>query len=234
MATPHNTAEKGQFAKTVLMPGDPLRAKYIAEHFLTDAKCINEVRGMLAYTGTYQGKEVSVMGHGMGVPSLGIYTYELYHFYDVDQIIRIGSIGGYGDQVNLRDIIIAQAASTDSNYIKQFHLPGTFAPIADFGLLQKAVALAEERKLSYHVGNILTSDTFYSADPKEKDLWKAMGILGVEMETAGLYLNAAAAGKKALGILTVSDHLYKEEELSAGERQTSFTDMMELALGLVE
>ncbi len=234
MATPHNTAEKGQFAKTVLMPGDPLRAKYIAEHFLTDAKCINEVRGMLAYTGTYQGKEVSVMGHGMGVPSLGIYTYELYHFYDVDQIIRIGSIGGYGDQVNLRDIIIAQAASTNSNYIKQFHLPGTFAPIADFGLLQKAVALAEERKLSYHVGNILTSDTFYSADPKEKDLWKAMGILGVEMETAGLYLNAAAAGKKALGILTVSDHLYKEEELSAGERQTSFTDMMELALGLVE
>lgn len=152
----------------------------------------------------------------------------------MDQIIRIGSIGGYGDQVNLRDIIIAQAASTNSNYIKQFHLPGTFAPIADFGLLQKAVALAEERKLSYHVGNILTSDTFYSADPKEKDLWKAMGILGVEMETAGLYLNAAAAGKKALGILTVSDHLYKEEELSAGERQTSFTDMMELALGLVE
>lgn len=229
MATPHNTAEKGDIAKTVLMPGDPLRAKFIAENYLENAKCFNEVRGMLGFTGTYKGKEVSVMGHGMGIPSIAIYTYELFNFYDVDNIIRIGSAGGIQDNVNMKDIVIAMAASTDSNYAEQFGLPGHFAPTADFGLLEKAVAAAREIGATFHVGNISSSDTFYH-DDDVNDNMKKMGILCVEMETTALYCNAARAGKHALSILTISDHLFKNEAMSPEERQTSFREMMEISL----
>lgn len=229
MATPHNSAEKGDIAKTVLMPGDPLRAKFIAETFLSDAKCFNEVRGMLGYTGKYQGKEVSVMGHGMGIPSIGIYTYELFNFYDVDNIIRVGSAGGLKEDVNVMDIIFAMGAHTDSNYGFQYGLPGTFCPTASYNILEKAVAIAKEKNVKYHVGNVLSSDAFYKKC-NESELYKNMGALAVEMETVALYMNAAEAKKNALTILTVSDHLFKEGELSAKERETGFTDMMEIAL----
>ena len=232
MSTPHNGAEKGDIAKTVLMPGDPLRAKYIAETYLKDVKCFNTVRNMFGYTGTYEGKEVSVMGGGMGMPSIGIYSFELYHFYDVDQIIRIGSAGGISDKVKVRDLVIGMGASTNSNSASQYKLPGTFAPIADFGLLRKAVEIAEEKNIPVAVGNILSSDTFYTDDETANDQWKKMQILCVEMEAAALYMNAARAGKKALCMLTISDHLYTGEALSAEERQTSFHEMMEVALKL--
>ena len=232
MSTPHNGAEKGDIAKTVLMPGDPLRAKYIADTYLKDVKCFNTVRNMFGYTGTYEGKEVSVMGGGMGMPSIGIYSFELYHFYDVDQIIRIGSAGGISDKVKVRDLVIGMGASTNSNFASQYKLPGTFAPIADFGLLRKAVEIAEEKNIPVAVGNILSSDTFYTDDETENDRWKKMQILCVEMEAAALYMNAARAGKKALCMLTISDHLYTGEALSAEERQTSFHEMMEVALKL--
>ncbi len=232
MSTPHNGAEKGDIAKTVLMPGDPLRAKYIAETYLKDVKCFNTVRNMFGYTGTYEGKEVSVMGSGMGMPSIGIYSFELYHFYDVDQIIRIGSAGGISDKVKVRDLVIGMGASTNSNFASQYKLPGTFAPIADFGLLRKAVEIAEEKNIPVAVGNILSSDTFYTDDETANDQWKKMQILCVEMEAAALYMNAARAGKKALCMLTISDHLYTGEALSAEERQTSFHEMMEAALKL--
>lgn len=233
MSTPHNGAEKGDIAKTVLMPGDPLRAKYIADTYLKDVKCFNTVRNMFGYTGTYEGKEVSVMGGGMGMPSIGIYSFELYHFYDVDQIIRIGSAGGISDKVKVRDLVIGMGASTNSNFASQYKLPGTFAPIADFGLLRKAVEIAEEKNIPVAVGNILSSDTFYTDDKTANDQWKKMQILCVEMEAAALYMNAARAGKKALCMLTISDHLYTGEALSAEERQTSFHEMMEVALKLV-
>lgn len=233
MSTPHNGAEKGDIAKTVLMPGDPLRAKYIADTYLKDVKCFNTVRNMFGYTGTYEGKEVSVMGGGMGMPSIGIYSFELYHFYDVDQIIRIGSAGGISDKVKVRDLVIGMGASTNSNFASQYKLPGTFAPIADFGLLRKAVEIAEEKNIPVAVGNILSSDTFYTDDETANDRWKKMQILCVEMEAAALYMNAARAGKKALCMLTISDHLYTGEALSAEERQTSFHEMMEVALKLV-
>ncbi len=229
MATPHNSAEKGDIAKTVLMPGDPLRAKFIAENFMTDVKCFNEVRGMLGFTGKYQGKEVSVMGHGMGIPSIGIYTYELFNFYDVDNIIRVGSAGGLQDYVNVKDIIFAIGAHTDSNYGFQFGLQGTFCPTASYDILEKAVNVAREKGVKFHVGNVLASDAFYKKCD-EGDRYKKLGTLAVEMETVALYMNAAEAGKNALTILTISDHLYKTEELSAQERQTGFTDMMEIAL----
>ncbi|MED9806356.1 MAG: purine-nucleoside phosphorylase [Lachnospiraceae bacterium] len=232
MSTPHNGAEKGDIAKTVLMPGDPLRAKYIADTYLKDVKCFNTVRNMFGYTGTYEGKEVSVMGGGMGMPSIGIYSFELYHFYDVDQIIRIGSAGGISDKVKVRDLVIGMGASTNSNFASQYKLPGTFAPIADFGLLRKAVEIAEEKNIPVAVGNILSSDTFYTDDETANDQWKKMQILCVEMEAAALYMNAARAGKKALCMLTISDHLYTGEALSAEERQTSFHEMMEVALKL--
>ena len=232
MSTPHNGAEKGDIAKTVLMPGDPLRAKYIADTYLKDVKCFNTVRNMFGYTGTYEGKEVSVMGGGMGMPSIGIYSFELYHFYDVDQIIRIGSAGGISDKVKVRDLVIGMGASTNSNFASQYKLPGTFAPIADFGLLRKAVEIAEEKNIPVAVGNILSSDTFYTDDETANDQWKKMQILCVEMEAAALYMNAARAGKKALCMLTISDHLYTGEALSAEERQTSFYEMMEVALKL--
>ena len=229
MATPHNSAEKGDIAKTVLMPGDPLRAKYIAEHFLTDVKCFNEVRGMLGFTGKYEGKEVSVMGHGMGIPSIAIYTYELYNFYDVDNIMRIGSAGAMQDDMDVMDIVFAMGAHTDSTDGFQYGLPGTFAPTASYKILEKAVAVAKEKGVKYHVGNVLSSDAFYK-NSNESDLYREYGTLAVEMETSALYMNAAEAKKNALAILTISDHLYKQQELSAKERETGFTDMMEIAL----
>lgn len=232
--TPHNEAKYGEIAKTVLMPGDPLRAKFIAETYLTDAVCFNTVRNMLGYTGTYNGKRVSVMGGGMGIPSMGIYSYELFHMYDVDTIIRIGSAGGISDDVKVRDLVIAVSASTNSGYAGQFGLTGTFAPTADFELARRAYDAAAARGARVMAGNILSSDTFYSDNPKENDQWKKMGVLAVEMEAAGLYLNAARAGKKALCICTISDHLYTGEALSARERETGFRDMMEIALSLVE
>lgn len=232
--TPHNGALEGEIAKTVLMPGDPLRAKFIAENFLEDYTCFNTVRNMFGYTGTYKGKKVSVMGGGMGIPSIGIYSYELYHFYGVESIIRIGSAGGFADDVKVRDVVIGMGASTNSNYAAQYKLPGTLAPIADYSLLRKAVDVAESKNISVKVGNILSSDTFYDANKEANDLWKSMNILAVEMEAAGLYMNAAKAGKKALCILTISDHLYTGEALSAEERQVSFKEMMEIALEIAE
>lgn len=232
MATPHNAAKEGDIAKTVLMPGDPLRAKYIAENYLENVTCFNTVRNMFGYTGTYKGKKVSVMGGGMGMPSIGIYSYELYAFYGVEQIIRIGSAGGISDNVHLRDLVIGMGASTNSNFAHQYKLPGTFAPIADFGLLRKAVEIVESKGISVAVGNILSSDTFYTDDETANDQWKKMQILCVEMEAAALYMNAARAGKKALCMLTISDHLYTGEALSAEERQTTFHEMMEVALEL--
>lgn len=229
MPTPHNSASKGQIAKTVLMPGDPLRAKVVADTFLDDPVCFNEVRGMLGFTGTYKGHTLSVMGSGMGIPSIAIYSYELYHFYDVDTIIRIGSAGGLAPQVNLRDIVIGQAACTDSNFAAQYKLPGTFAPIADFSLVRRAAEVAEQLGANYHVGNLLSSDVFYS-ERAASQAWADMGVLGVEMEAAALYLNAIAAGKRALGIMTVSDLVLREGALPAEERQNSFTQMMEIAL----
>lgn len=232
MSTPHNMAEKGQIAKRVLMPGDPLRAKYIAETYLEDPVCFNTVRNMLGYTGTYRGKEISVMGGGMGMPSIGIYSYELYQFYGVEEIIRIGSAGGIQDDVNVKDIVIAMGACTNSSYADQYQLPGTFAPIPDFGLLERAVAKAREKGASLKVGNVLSSDVFYNDMADFNDRWKRMGVLAVEMEAAALYMNAARAGKKALCILTVSDHLYREESLSTEEREKGFGEMMEIALEL--
>ena len=229
MGTPHNSADKGDIAKTVLMPGDPLRAKLIAETYLEDPKCFNEIRGMLGYTGTYKGKRISIMGHGMGIPSIGIYTYELFNIYDVDNIIRIGSAGALQDNVNMMDVVIDMSASTDSNYPEQFGVPGTFAPTADFGLLEKAVAAAREIGATFHVGNINSTDTFYRNDEVDTKL-RDMGILCSDMEVAGLYCNAARAGKHALGILTISDHIFRHEGLTAEQRQTSFTQMMEIAL----
>lgn len=232
MSTPHNEAKKGQIAKTVLLPGDPLRAKFIAETYLENPVCFNHVRNMLGFTGTYKGKEVSVMGGGMGIPSIGIYSYELYEMYGVENIIRIGSAGGYADDLKLGDLVIGMGASTNSNFAHQYNLPGTFAPIADYDLLRKAVESAEKLNVPVKVGNILSSDTFYDDNPDAKLAWKKMGVLAVEMEAAGLYMNAARLGKKALCMLTISDHLFTGEELSAEERQVGFRNMMEVALEL--
>lgn len=232
MSTPHNSAKEGQIAKTVLMPGDPLRAKFIAETYLENVVCFNSVRNMLGFTGTYKGKEISVMGGGMGIPSIGIYSYELYQFYGVENIIRIGSAGGYADDLKLGDLVIGMGASTNSNFMHQYNLPGTFAPIADYGLVRKAVEAAEKLNVPVKVGNILSSDTFYDDNEDAKLAWKKMGLLAVEMEAAGLYMNAARLGKKALCMLTISDHLFTGEELSAEERQTGFRNMMEVALEL--
>lgn len=228
--TAHNGAETGQIAKKVLMPGDPLRAKYIAETYLENPVCFTTVRNMFGYTGTYKGENVSVMGAGMGMPSIGIYSYELYHFYDVDQIIRIGSAGALQDHVKLMDVVIGMGACTDSNYAYQFGLPGTYAPIADYELVRKAVEVAEKQGTPVSVGNILSSDVFYNADASVNDKWRSMGVLAVEMEAAALYMNAAAAGKKALCMLTISDLIYTEGRLSAEERQLGFGKMMEIAL----
>ena len=230
--TPHNSANAGDFAKTVLMPGDPLRAKYIAETYLENPKQVTAVRNMLGYTGIYKGKEISVMGSGMGIPSIGIYSYELFHFYDVDNIIRIGSAGGLQDGLKLMDVVVAMGACTNSNFAAQYGLPGTFAPTADYGLMSRAIAVARAQGTNVVVGNVLSSDTFYNADSTANDKWKSMGVLAIEMEAAALYMNAAKAGKKALCLLTISDHLYTGEELSATDRQLSFGKMMEIALEL--
>ncbi|WP_349944720.1 purine-nucleoside phosphorylase [Lacrimispora sp. BS-2] len=230
--TPHNGAKKGEIAKTVLMPGDPLRAKYIAETYLENPVQVTSVRNMLGFTGTYKGKEISVMGGGMGMPSMGIYSYELYNFYDVDQIIRIGSAGSLQDKVELMDVVIAMGACTDSNYAYQYGLPGTFAPIADYELLARAAEAAGKQGTKAVVGNVLSSDIFYNADSGVNDKWRNMGVLAVEMETAALYMNAAAAGKKALCMLTISDLVFGEEKLSAEKRQLGFGKMIEIALEL--
>ena len=228
--TPHNEAKNGDIAQTVLMPGDPLRAKFVAENYLQDVTCFNTVRNMLGFTGTYHGKKVSVMGGGMGIPSIGIYSYELFHFYGVEQIIRIGSAGGLSDDVRVHDLVMGMGACTDSNYASQFGLPGAFAPVADFGLLRSAVHAAESRGISYKVGNLVSSDVFYNDNFNVNEAWKKKGCLALEMEAAGLYMNAARCGKKALCLVTVSDHIFTGESLSANERQTSFRDMMEVAL----
>ena len=229
MPTPHNNALNGQIAETVLMPGDPLRAKFIAENFLTDAECVNTVRNALGFTGTYKGEKITVQASGMGIPSMCIYSYELFTQYGVENIIRIGTAGGLAPQVNLKDVVIAMGACTNSNYASQYGLRGSFAPIASYKLLEKAVAKSKELGLNCHVGNILTSDTFYDDNP-EFEKWIKMGVLAVEMETAGLYMNASRLGKNALCITTVSDCPLRNLSTSAEERQTSFTDMMELAL----
>ncbi len=228
--TPHNQATEGQIAKTVLMPGDPLRAKYVADTYLEDVTCFNQVRNMLGFTGTYKGKPVSVMGSGMGVPSIGIYSYELFNLYDVNNIIRIGTAGGLAPDVRLRDLVISMGACTDSNYAAQFRMPGTLAPIADFGLLRKAVESAERLGYDYKVGNVLSSDVFYNDDETVNERWASMGVLAVEMESVALYLNAIRARKHALCLLTVSDLPLSGEGLPAEDRQTSFTQMMEVAL----
>jgi purine-nucleoside phosphorylase len=232
--TPHIGAKAGEIAKTVLMPGDPLRAKFIAENFLEDVVQFNSVRNMFGYTGTYKGKRVSVMGGGMGMPSIGIYSYELFNFYEVDNIIRIGTAGSMNENVKVRDVVIALGASTNSSYAAQYCLPGTFAPIASYDLVSSAVNAAEERNINAVVGNILSSDTFYCADATATEKWISMGILAVEMEAAALYMNAAQAKKNALCLLTISDSLITGESLSAEDRQTSFTDMMEIALQIAK
>ena len=234
--TPHINATPEDFAATVLMPGDPLRAKFIAENFLDGARLVNNVRGIQGYTGTYRGVPVSVMASGMGMPSIGIYSYELFNFFGVENIIRVGSAGGMSEKVHVRDIVIGMGACTDSNYASNYHLPGTFAPIADYGLLRAAIVQADKMNLSYHVGNVLSSDVFYGDSEgvpesmQTRALWAKMGVLAVEMESAALYMNAARAGKRGLGIFTVSDHLVTGEATTAEERQNTFTDMMKLSL----
>ncbi len=228
--TPHINAKPSDIAKTVLMPGDPLRSKFIAENFLENPVLFNNVRGIQGYTGTYKGVPVSVMASGMGMPSIGIYSYELYNAFGVDNIIRIGSAGALQDNVNVRDIVLGMGASTNSAYAKQFGAQGTLSAIANYELLRSAAEIAEDMKLNFHVGNLLSSDTFYNDDPHANDAWLKMGVLAVEMEAAALYLNAARAGKRALAICTISDHIIKQEYLTAEERQTTFTEMMELAL----
>ena len=230
MATPHINAKVGDFAKTVLMPGDPLRAKFIAENFLERAVLVNNVRGIQGYTGEWRGERVSVMASGMGMPSIGIYSYELFNFFEVDNIMRIGSIGGMSERVKIRDIIIGMGACTNSNYAAQYNLQGTFAPIADYNMMRVAIEESEKVGASYVVGNILSSDMFYNADPDVTAKWCKLGVLGVEMEAAALYMNAAYSGKNALAICTVSDHLLTGEATTAEERQNSFTEMMEIAL----
>ena len=226
--TPHIKATPDDFAKTVLMPGDPLRAKYIAENFLTSPRLVNNVRGIQGYTGTYKGVPVSVMASGMGMPSIGIYSYELFSAYGVENIIRVGSAGAMQKNIKVRDIVIGMGACTNSNYASQYDLNGTFAPIASYKLMRTCVDKAEKMGAPYHVGNLLSSDTFYSDDQGSD--WEKMGVLAIEMEAAALYMNAARLGKNALAICTISDHLLTGEATSSEERQNSFTEMMTLAL----
>ena len=231
--TPHIGAIEGQIAEKVIMAGDPLRAKFMAETFLENPVQYNSVRGMLGYTGTYKGKRVSVQGHGMGIPSIGIYTYELFNFYGVKSIIRTGSAGAYDPTLKLGDVVIGMGACTDSNYGAQYGLPGTYAPIADFDMARAAVEKAEELGVSYKVGNILSSDVFYGDSAEGWKAWQKMGVLAVEMEAAALYMNAARSGNKALCICTISDSLVTHEACSAEERQTSFTNMMNIAFDII-
>lgn len=229
--TPHNSAKKGDIAETILLPGDPLRAKFIAETFLENAVCYNKVRGMLGYTGTYKGHKVSVQGTGMGIPSIGIVSYELIHFYGVTNLIRIGSAGGMTADIKIKDIVLGIGASTNSNFAHQFNLPGTFSATASWKLLSGAVEAAKENNIpNVTVGNILSSDVFYEDDPKSSEQWAKMGVKAVEMEAAALYMTAARAGVNALCMVTISDNLVTHEETTAEERQTAFTDMMKIAL----
>ncbi len=230
MATPHNEANIGDIAKVVLMPGDPLRAKFVAERYLTDPVCFNTVRNMLGFTGTYKGKRVSVMGHGMGIPSISLYAHELYEVYGVESIIRIGSAGGIAEETQLRDVIIALGASTNSHFSDQYHFPGQLSATCSWPLLKQAAASAEQLGTKINVGQVFSADEFYCDDPTTKDHYRKFGILALEMEAAGLYWTAQRLHKQALAILTVSDHIYRGESLPAEERQTSFLEMMELAL----
>ena len=230
MSTPHNSAEKGAFAKTVLMPGDPLRAKFISETYLEEPKLVNNVRGIQGYTGTYKGVPVSVMASGMGMPSMAIYSYELFNMYGVENILRVGSAGAVSMELKLRDIVLGQGACTSSSMQDNFGVHGHFAPIADFDLLRCAAQICEERKLRYKAGNLISSDIFYNDDPAFNQPFLNLGALAVEMEAAALYMNAARAGKRALAICTISDHVLTGEATSAEERQTTFNEMMELAL----
>lgn len=234
--TPHISCTPADFARTVLMPGDPLRAKFIAENFLSNAKLVNNVRGIQGYTGEFEGTRVSVMASGMGIPSIGIYSYELYNVYGVENIMRIGSAGAMSEKIRVRDIVMGMGACTNSNFAHQYHLPGDFAPICSYKMLKTCAGIADEMGVNYHVGNLLSSDTFYN-DMEDvpngyisEVSWRKMGVMAVEMEAAGLYLNAARAGKNALAICTISDHLITGESTSSEERQNSFTEMMELAL----
>ena len=228
--TPHIEAKQGDFAQTVLMPGDPLRAKFVAENFLENARIINMVRGIHGYTGIYKGKEVSVMASGMGIPSIGIYSYELYNAYNVEQIIRIGTAGGITENVKVRDVVFGMGACTNSNYVNQYMLPGHYAPICSYEMLRKAVAVADSMpEVNYQVGNLISSDTFYD-DNNSGTIWAKMGVLAVEMEAAGLYMNAARTGKKALAICTISDNLVTGEATTSKERETTFEAMMKIAL----
>ena len=232
MSTPHIAAEKGDFAKTVLMPGDPLRAKFIAETYLENPVLVNDIRGIQGYTGTYKGARVSVMASGMGMPSMAIYSYELFKFYDVENIIRIGTAGAFSDDLRLKDVIAGMATCTNSNFGAQYKLAGTFAPTASYKLLKKADQVSEKLGIPLHVGTILSEDNFYHDDPTVNEGWIKMGVLAVEMEAAALYMNAARLGKNALAICTISDHLTREEYATAEERRTAYTNMMEIALGM--
>ena len=223
-------ADPELISKAVLMPGDPLRAKKLAETYFTDVVCFNTVRNMLGFTGTYKGKRISVMGSGMGVPSMCLYAHELYNFFGVDIILRIGSAGGLSEDTHVRDLVIAMSACTNSNFSHQYDFPAILAPTADFALLRKAVELTEARGVTANVGPVLTTDPFYNANPHANEAFRNMGMRAVEMETAGLYMEAMASKKRALSLLTISDHIFSGEELSAEQRQNSFTDMMEIAL----
>jgi purine-nucleoside phosphorylase len=230
--TPHIGAREGEIADRVIMAGDPLRAKFMAETFLENPVQYNAVRGMLGYTGTYKGKRVSVQGHGMGIPSIGIYTYELFNFYGVKRIIRTGSAGAYHPDLKIGDVVIGLGACTDSNYAAHYNLPGTYAPVADFQLARAAVEKAEAMGINYRVGNILSSDVFYGEDERWRE-WQKMGVLAVEMEAAALYMNAARSSNEALCICTISDSLVTGEASSAEQRQTAFTNMMEIAFEII-
>lgn len=231
--TPHIGAAYGEIADRVIMAGDPLRAKFMAERYLESPQLVNQVRGMYCYTGTYKGKRVSVMGHGMGISSIGIYTHELFNFYGVKRIIRTGSAGSYQADLHIGDIVIAQGACDNSNFAAQFGLPGTFAPIADYGMLSAAVDKAKEMGVKYAVGNILASEIFYNDNPEAWKQWQKMGVLAVEMEASALYMNAARSGNAALCICTISDSLVTHEETTAEQREKTFTDMMEIAFEII-
>ena len=228
--TPHNEAKKEDIANIVIMPGDPLRAKYIAENFLDDYKLVSSVRNIYAFTGSYKGKRITVMASGMGMPSMGIYSYELYKFYDVDTIIRIGSAGTISDKVDLRDIVLAMGTCTDSNYAMQYRLPGLYAPIADFGLLHTAYEQAGLYGIWTEVGNVVSTDVFYNDNTEYNKSWSKMNVLAVEMESAALYMNAARLSKRALAMFTISDNLLNGGSLSVKERQEGFDDMIKLSL----
>lgn len=230
--TPHIGAQYGDIAKTVFMAGDPLRARLMAERYLENPRLVSQIRNMLVYTGTYQGKEVTVMGHGIGIPSIGIYSYELFNFYDVETIVRIGSCGARQDYIHIGDLVIAMGSCTDSNYATQYDLPGTFAPIASFDLVRKAVDACKELGYTYHVGNVFSADVFYTENPRFNH-WTKMGVLADEMEAPALYMNAARAGKRALVICTVSDHILTGEATTADQRQNTFTQMMDVAFRLL-